>query len=75
MHSGGCAGTAEYYRNTRETLLVQKEYYRSYREAVLVLYSTREAVLLWHRGTGEAVLVQKSAIGALGKLCWYSRLL
>ena len=29
----------------------------------------------YHRGTGEAVLVQKSAIGALGKLCWYSRLL
>ena len=39
-HSRGCVGTAEYYKNSR-----------------------------------EAVLVQQSTIGALGRLCWYRRVL
>ena len=39
-HSGSCIGTEEYYRSTR-----------------------------------EAMLVQKSIIGALGRLCWYSRVI
>ena len=39
-HSRGCVGTAEYYENTR-----------------------------------EAVLVQQSTIGALGRLCLYRRVL
>ena len=39
-HTGGCAGTAKYYRST-----------------------------------GEALPVQKSTIGQLGRLCWYSRVL
>ena len=49
MLCGGCAGTEEYYRNTREAVLVKQsskgalgtaEYYRSNREAVLVQMST-----------------------------------
>ena len=41
--------------------------------------STRNAVLVelykYYRSTLEAVLVQESIIGALGKLCWYERVL
>ena len=29
----------------------------------------------YNRSTGEAVLVQQSTIGALGRLCWYRRVL
>ena len=49
---GGCAGTAEYYRSTRES--VAGGYYRH---------------------TREALSVQQSTIGALGRLCVYSRVL
>ena len=44
-HSGGCAGTAEYYRSTGEAVPVQKStirtlgtmaHYKNTREAVLV---------------------------------------
>ena len=54
-HSGGCSGTAECYRNTPVSVLVQQ--------------STTG------RNTSEAVLVQQSTIGALGRLCLYSRIL
>ena len=56
-HSGGCAGTAEYYRSTRE--------------AVLVLHRNIVA-LLEHLGECSG-LVQQSTIEALGRLCWYNR--
>ena len=49
---GGCAGTAGYYRSTRES--VAGEYYRH---------------------TREALSVQQNTIGALGRLCVYSRVL
>ena len=59
VHSGGCGRTAEYYRNTREALLVQT--------------SATGAIgrLCWYyRNTLEAVLLKQSTIGPLGKLCW-----
>ena len=64
VHSGGCGRTAEYYRNTREALLVQK--------------STTGAIgrLCWYyRNNLEAVLLKQSTIGPLGKLSWYRRVL
>ena len=64
VHSGVCGCTAEYYRNTREALLVQR--------------STIGAIgrLCWYyRNTLEAVLLNQSTIGPLGKLCWYRRVL
>ena len=49
------------------------EYYRSTREAVLVLHSTIGALgrVFWY--TREEMLVQQSTIEALGRLCWYNR--
>ena len=64
MHSEGCAGTTEYYRNAREALLVQK--------------SNTGAIgrLCWYyRSTRDAVLLKQCTIGALGKLYWYRRVL
>ena len=29
----------------------------------------------FYRSTGEAVLVQQSTIGTIGRLCWYRRVL
>ena len=57
-HWWECAGTAEYYRSTRET--------------VLVLHSTIGALgrVFWY--TWEEMLVQ-STIETLGRLCWYNR--
>ena len=58
-HCWGCAGTAEYYRSTRE--------------AVLVLHSTIGALgrVFWY--TREEMLVQQGTIESLGWLCWYNR--
>ena len=55
-HWGGCAGTAEYYRNTRDAW-------------------GGGVVPVQLRSTGDTLLVQKSTIGALRRLCWYSRVL
>ena len=52
-HSGGCAGTTEYYRSTGETVLYDNwegyvataENYMSSREAVLVQWSTTGALV------------------------------
>ena len=83
-HSEGFVGTNEYYGSTREAVLVQRvlyehwggcagteEYYMSTLEAVLIQYDTVST----RRGGGGAVLVQQKQIGALGSLCWYSRVL
>ena len=32
-------------------------------------------VVEYQRSTGEAVLVQQSTTGAIGRLCWYRRVL
>ena len=58
-HSGGCAGTEECYSRTWENVLVQWYTIRAL-ETCYVSY---------YRKTGEAVLVQKSTIGALVRLC------
>ena len=87
MHSGGCAGTAEYYRNTRETLLVQKSttgaigrlcwYYTllerlcCYSRVPLGHWGSCAGTEECYRSTREAVLVQQITIGALGRICWY----
>ena len=62
-HSGGCAGTAKYYRSTGEAL----GHYRTTGKAMLVQQSTMSS--------REAVLVQWSTTGALVSLSLYSRIL
>ena len=80
-HLGGFVGTQDYYRSTREVLLVQKvlyehlggcagseEYYMGTLETVLIQYDT----VKHSRG---AVLVQQRPIGARECLCGYGRVL
>ena len=76
-----CACTAEYYRSTREAVLVQQ----SAIGALGMLCCNRTVLQEHSRGcagtaeyymsTRESGLVQQNTIGALGWLCWYSRVL
>ena len=69
-HSGGCSGTAEYYRSTPESVLVQQS-----TTGALGRLCWYSRVLQKHWGGGVAVLVQQNTIEALGKLCGYSKIL
>ena len=70
---------AEYYRRAREAGTAV--YYKRIQEVVLVQQSTKGALECYTGGveycksTLEAVLVHQRIIGALGRLCWYSRVL
>ena len=71
-HSGGCAGTAEYYRSTRQAVLVQEStiealerlcrYRRILKEHLGGSIGTAE----YYRSNRQTVLVQQRTIGTLG---------
>ena len=73
MHSGGCAGTAELYRRTREPVLVQQSTIgalgwlcwcnRVLQKPLGSCAGTAE----YNWKSREAVLVQQSTIGLLGR--------
>ena len=76
-HLVGCFGRAQYYRSTREAVLVQQstigalESLGWYSRVLVGCVGTEE----YYRRTVEVVSVQQSTIGATERLCWYSRVL
>ena len=69
-HSGSCIGTEEYYRSTREAMLVQQ----SNIGALVGCVGTAQPSHII-RTLAEDVLVQQSTTGALWKLYWNRRIL
>ena len=59
-HSGGCAGTEECCRRTREYVLVQCY--------TIIALERLCCYMIYYMRTGEAVLVRKSTIGTLVRL-------
>ena len=63
---GCCVGTAEYYRSTRDAAGTK---------GTIGKWEGCACIAEYYRSTGEAVMVHQIATGAIGKLCWYSRIL
>ena len=63
---GCCVGTAEYYRSTREAAGTK---------STIGKWEGCASIAEYYRSTGETVMVHQIATGAIGKLCWYSRIL
>ena len=76
----GSIGRLCYYNRNTRLLVSTAGYYRSTREAAgtkgtIGKWEGCTSIAEYYRSTGETVMVHQITTGAIGKLCWYSRIL